>query len=373
MLVLIMLFLAFATAGCAQSPGSADVEDNGSQEGEDATATTRIITDMVGREVEIPVEVKTIVPLANTPRMITYLGLADRVVGASGMAFDTIGPVTAYAFATKELWKDLPLVGTDAMGATDYYPEEIIKLNPDVILCSYPKELSDEIQTKTGIPVVSVPLGNLFEEDYNEALRLLADVCGVSERAEEVVNYIDSCLADLAERAAQVPDEEKPPVLGAAATYKGSHGIEGVYINYAVFVALAANDVTEELTVDDFAEVDKEQIIKWDPVFIFLDSGGVGLVREDYKENPAFFAELQAFNNGKIFQYHSSTSYYTNLEIPLVNSYYVGSLIYPEQFADIDFAEKANEIFSFFLFVDDYLSVLENSGFGYQPVDLGAN
>ena len=359
-MLLVAILIAVAICGCADSSGKV---------AEDAART---ITDMLGREVEIPAEVKTIVPLGNTPRMITYLGLADSVVGFSGMAFKDINPVTAYAYANKDLWADVPIVGTDAMGATNYYAEEIIKINPDVILCSYAKELADEIQTKTGIPVVAVPMGTLFGEDYEEALRLLADVCGVPEKAEEVISFIGSCLDDLKARTADIPEEDKPSVLGAAATFRGVHDIRGVYVRYSVFETIAANDVTANITkADDAVELDKEKIIEWDPEYIFLDSGGVGLVREDYAKNPGYYAHLSAFQGDKVYQYPSSTSYYANVEIPLVNSYYVGSVIFPEQFADIDFEEKANEIFELFLGAKDYLGELEKSGFGYKKVTFG--
>jgi len=337
-------------------------------------ATTRMITDLVGREVEIPAKVESFVPLANTPRMITYLGLADKAVGIGGMDAENITPVTAYAYANKDLWADLPVVGTDAAGATDYYPEEIIRVNPDVILCSYAPDLADEIQTKTGIPVVSVPLGTLFGEDYEQALRLLADVCNVPEKAEEVITFINDCLQDLRTRTADVPDEDKPTVLGAAATFKGSHGIEGVYANYEIFKILHANDVTKDSTaLIDGVLVDKEQIIGWNPEYIFFDYTGLALVQEDFKKNPDFYAHLQAFQNGKLYQYPNATSYYSNVEIPLVNSYYIGSIIFPEQFKDLVFADKANEIFAFFLGDDDYLSKLENFGASYSAVTIGEN
>ncbi len=360
-LILVAVLLAAAVCGCADNSGVKAPE-----------GATRMITDMLGREVEIPEKVETIVPLANTPRMITYLGLAARAVGIGGMSFEEINPVTAYAYANKDLWADVPIVGTDAMGATDYYPEEIIKVNPDVILCSYTKELADEIQTKTGIPVVAVPMGTLFGEDYEEALRLLADVCGVPERAERVITFINDCLDDLKARTADIPEKDKPSVLGAAATFKGVHGIEGVYVKYTVFEAIAAKDVTADIaeTVDAVL-LDKEKIIEWNPDYIFLDSGGVGLVREDYAENTDFYALLTAFQGNRVYQYPSSTSYYSNVEIPLVNSYYVGSVLFPEQFADIVFEEKANEIFELFLGAKDYLSELEGSGFGYGKVIFG--
>ena len=271
-LILVMAFAVGLLAGCGSNneagiiPGSAD-------------SSTRTITDSLGREVEIPTAVERIVPLGNTPRMITYLGLADKVVGIGGMNRDNITPVTAYAYANKDRWANLPLVGTDAAGATDYYPEQIISVEPDVILCTYTAELADEIQTKTGTPVVAVPMGTLFEADYEEALRLLGDVCGVPDRAEEVISYIKDCLLDLKTRTAGVSDRDKPTVLGAAATFKGPHGIEGVYIKYAVFEAIDANDVTEGISDKSGGVLmDKEQVIGWDPQYIFFDSGGVGLV-----------------------------------------------------------------------------------------------
>lgn len=361
-LILIVVLLAGIACGCGDNAGKTPA------------AETRRITDMVGREVDIPLQVEKIVPLANTPRMITYLGLADRAVGIGGMSFDDITPVTAYAYVNKEGWADVPIVGTDSMGATDYYPEEIIKADPDVILCSYSRELADEIQTKTGIPVVAVPMGTLFGTDYEEALRLLADVCGVPERAERVITFINDCLQDLKARTAAVPEAAKPSVLGAAATFKGAHGIEGVYVQYAVFEALGANDVTADIAEKvDAVLLDKEKIIEWNPEYIFLDSGGVGLVKADHAENPDFYTHLTAVRQNRVYQYPSSTSYYSNVEIPLVNCYYVGSIVFPEQFADISFAEKADEIFELFLGVKGYLGELEGSGFGYGAVTLGGN
>ena len=339
---------------------------------ESADTGTRMITDSLGREVEIPNSVERVVPLANTPRMLVYLGLADKVVGISGFDEELLSPLQAYAYASKDLWADLPVVGTDAAGATDYYPEQIIQVDPDVILCTYTPELADEIQSKTGIPVIAVPMGTLFEEDYEEALRLLADVCGVSDRAEEVISYINGCLDDLAARTADVPDADKPTALAAAATFKGPHGIEGVYSKYAVFEAVAANDVTAGISdKSGGVMVDKEQVIGWNPDIIFFDYSGLELVKTDYAENPDFYAHLTAFQNGNIYQYPNSTYYYSNVEIPIVNSYYVANILYPEQFKDIVFEEKAAEVFEFFLGDGDYLSKLENAGAGYGKVALG--
>ena len=364
-----------ATEAPAAEPAAAEAPAAAEPAPEEA-AGPRTIVDALGREVEIPAEVGKIVALSNTPRMIVYLGLADRVVGYSGMKPEGITPLTAYAYVTKDLWADVPIVGTDAGGNTDYYPEMILAAAPDVIFCNYAEDVANDLQNQTGIPVVSVSQGNLFREDYNDALRTIAAVCGVEDRAEEVIGYIDGCLKDLDNRTAGIADADKPSALSAAATFKGVHGIEGVRIMDQVFEAVHAVNVAKQDTTANNStamEVDREQILVWDPEYIFCDFGGVKLVQKDAAENPDYYAKLQAYNNGRIYQYPSSTSYYSNLEIPLANAYFVGSILYPEQFADVDLNAKANEIFKFFLGEDDFMSVLEEYGASYGPVDFSVN
>lgn len=357
LLLLLSLLLSLAACGAKETDPS-------------STSETRTVTDALGREVVLPAKVERIVPLGNTPRMITYLGLADKVVGIGGMKWDDVTPLTAYAYAMKELWKDLPIVGTDSMGNTDYYPEQIISVQPDVILCTYTEDIVKDIETKTGIPVVAVSMGTLFAEDYDQSLRILGEACGVSERAEEVIAFIDTCLTDLQTRTADIPENEKPTVLSAAATFKGVHGIEGVRLSDPVLDVIHANNIAAQDGGSDAAIVDREQILAWDPDYIFCDFGGVALVREDEASDPGFYAQLKAYNDGRIYQHPSTTSYFSNLEIPLVNCYYIGSVLYPERFADVDISAKAEEIFSFLLGYENFMGELEAIGAYYGTIDF---
>ena len=86
LLAIIMVFTL-----CACGSDNNDTADNGTK------SETRTITDAVGRTVEVPVSVERIVPLGNTPRMISYLGLADKVVGI-GECEIAESPIQAYAY-----------------------------------------------------------------------------------------------------------------------------------------------------------------------------------------------------------------------------------------------------------------------------------
>lgn len=368
--LLLALAMVFALAACGKQQDANDKTDDSADTTE---PTTRVITDALGRQIEIPAEVKKIVPLGNTPRMISYLGLADIVVGIEECEIAT-SPIQAYAYPHVEKWSTLPNCGTNAMGETAYYPEQIMLANPDVILTTDNADVADNLQTQTGLPVVCVDQGSLFAESYEQSLRILADVCGVSDRAETLISYINSCLEDLAARSADIDISEKPTVLAAGATFKGGHSIDGVYTNYAVFEILEANDVAEEIAGQKGSSgvmVEKEQILAWDPEIIFFDSGSMGLVRADYAENPGYFEQLQAVRNGELYQWPNSTWHWSNVEIPLVSAYYVGCMLYPERFADVDFEAKASEIFDMFLGEPNYLEIINASGSGYGKVTLG--
>lgn len=71
----------------------------------------------------------------------------------------------------------------------------------------------------------------------------------MEERAEELIEYINATLADLNARTADIAEEDRPTVLSAAATFKGTHGIEGVRINDPVLDAINANNIAADSTL----------------------------------------------------------------------------------------------------------------------------
>jgi len=340
---------------------------NAFADGEEAQET-RIIVDGLGREVEVPASVKTIVTLGNASRMATYLGLADKMVTvANGDNNENV--VMAYGYYNHEMWSSLPVAASGGYGEIN--PEVILEADPDVILCTYEEDIVANIEDQLGRMVVAAPQGTLFGEDYELALRVFGDACGVSERAEEVIAFINGCLEDLNARTEEIPAEEKALILCAAATFRGGHGIEGIYANNAVLATINANDATiGYIDAAKGVEVDKEQIIAWNPEILVLDASNVGLVATQYEEDPDYFEAIDAVVNGNVYQWPNSTANYTNVEIPIVNAYYIGSIMFPEAFADVDFEAKAEEVFSFFLGNEGYLDVLNEAGMGYAQINF---
>lgn len=360
---------------------------------QEAEKETRTIVDVWNREVEIPVEVKSIVCLGSmAPRFAAYLDVVDMMVGAEDTDIQTESVRYDYSPVYHDQLKALPSVGAGGgSGENNAYPEQIIQLQPDVILAGFSAEASDELQKQTGIPVVSIRYRAqaFIDEGFHETLRLFAEVVGAEERCEEVLAFIDSCKDDLSSRTKDIPDAEKQKAYTGAVTFNGRHGFPFTYVNFPPFLAVNANNVADEFleTVTGEAansaaqsgtayvgqngfEVDLEQIIAWDPDIIFLDPGNMDLVNDECKTNPGFFDSLRAIQDGEVYTMPSSNSAGPNITYLLINAYYAGLVLYPEQFDDIVLADKAGEIMQAML-GEDFFSEMESGGLYYGKITIG--
>lgn len=357
-LAICFIVLVFAAIGCRRSELNTEEQ-------------TRIIIDASGREVEIPEIIDSIIPLANALRMMCYAQAQDLVVGVeSGEKERTL--IKAYNWINYDNWENLPIVGEGASGIYIPYEEVIVNVDPDVILCGYDKESAEELQTKTGIPVVVINTGTLFEDDYDESLRIIGEVCGKEARCEEIIRYIQAVSDDLKNRTKDIKNEDKPTVYAGAVTFKGSHGIEGTYANYPPFLAVNAKSIYETTdAASTGVTIDKELILKKNPDIIFLDPNNLSYVSTDYQNNPGFYTSLRAFQTGAVYAMPSYNLYHTNVEIALADCYYAGTVIFPEHFKDVNPVEKAKEIFAFMLGTPDYYQWLEDAGFGFGALSIG--
>ena len=168
---------------------------------DNAEGNTRIVTDTWGREVDIPESVETIVCLGSgAPRIAAYLGVMDMMVGAEDHDIKGESVLRDYSMVYHDELKNLPAVGAGGgSGANNGYAEQIITVQPDVILAGFSQEAAEELENQTGIPVVCVRYLsiNFVDESFYTAMRVFAEVVGKQERCEAVLKFIDDCKKDL--------------------------------------------------------------------------------------------------------------------------------------------------------------------------------
>lgn len=133
---------------------------------------------------------------------------------------------------------------------------------------------------------------------------------------------------------------------------RGGHGFASTEPTYAPFVFLNADNVAMGLGTGaanfSHASVAKEQLLLWDPAVIFLDIAGTRLPAsanglEQLRSDPVYQA-MTAVQSERVYGVFPYNFYNTNFESVFANSYYIGTILYPERFADIDPLVKAEEI-----------------------------
>ena len=399
MLALVMSLSLIACGGNnaandkANDKQNTSASDNTADAVQDTTPETRTVTDVWNREVEIPYEVKTIVCVGSmAPRFAAYLDVVDMMVGAEDSDIKGMSVRYDYSPVYHDQLKDLPSVGAGGgSGDNNAYAEQIIQLMPDVIIAGFNEEAAEELQRQTGIPVVSVRYRTqgFIDDGFYRAMRIFAEVVGAQERCEEVLDYIDACKADLNDRTKDIPDSDKLKAYTGAVTFNGRHGFAFTYVNFPAFTAVNANNVADEFLKsqtgdaadaaastgtayigNDGFEVDLEQIIAWDPDIIFLDPGNMDLVNDEYKNNPGFFDSLRAIQAGQVYTMPSTNSAGPNITYLLINAYFAGITLYPEEFADVNLTEKAGEIMELML-GQDFFSEMEAGGLYYGTIQIG--
>ena len=380
---LLALGMLAGAPGCGQSAQNGDTAAEDTQSAEtDAAETaetetaeadtdaagTRLITDSEGREVEIPEKVESIVCLnVGALRYTCYMQAQDLVIGVEDYEKEQ-SISRGYNYVNFELFQDLPVVGNNG----EHYPEEIIYADPDVIVMSaYDDSDADSLQEKTGIPVVVVPgSDSMMDEGAYETFRIMGELYGREDRAQELIDYMDSIKEDLETRTADVAEEDKLTAYVAGVSYKGAHGFEGTEAGYGPFAAINAKNLADETGQTGPFDIDPEQVLAWDPDVIFVDFNGLDMVNEDYASNPEYYEQLTAVQEGRVYSQISFRSSASNLDTALADTYYAASILYPEQFADVDPEEKAAEIFEMLL-GENFYEDLKANGYEFRQITIG--
>lgn len=343
------------TVGVALLAGCTPAAEPEASEPETVAAGGAItVVDMAGREVTLDEHPETLVNTGLAAgRISTYLGLADAIVGVeSNEPEATIS--RPYSYVHLDHFQSVPVIGQGGPGGSVPNVEALLEVNPDVVIADWPAEKADEISATTGIPVVVVTYAQIFDGQLAEALRIVGEVFDVSDRAEELITAMDAAQADLQERTAAIPEAERPTAYTGGVNSRGKQGFVGSYGMYEAFDLVNVINVVDETGTAGGVVVDLEQVLAWDPEYIFLNPENLGMMREDYLARPDVYDSLTAIQNGRVFSHIPFGNSKTNIELALADAYYTGTVVYPEQFADVDPVEKLNEFTELFLGVALY-------------------
>ena len=316
------------------------------------TVGSKNVTDMIGRDVEIPASVSNVV--ATSPPMTTVLYM---------IAPDKLKAVN-FQWTDDELkyvpgqYQNYPVVG-GWYGTQDGSYEEFIASEPDIVIESIDEggdgdaSTVKERQEKFGtIPVVAVK-DTTNVETIGESITFMGDVVGAQDKAKELNDFNDKYLNIVHDKASKLSDSDKKTVYYAQGDdglqTNPSHSTHGQLIDLVGGVNVA--DSLNQGNTTSGIQVSIEQVISWNPdVIITNDPEFYASVYD----NPNW-AKLDAVKNKEV--YLSPQSPFKWFDRPVGANMIIGvpwtaKVIYPDDYNDINMVDATKEFYSNFYHFD---------------------
>lgn len=353
------------------------------------------VEDSLGREVTIDRNKvnKVVCVGAGALRLYSYIGDMNKIVGAEDIdrnqdnadlslfgAKGFRGISRPYYDYNKDYLKTVLTVGLGGPRNQNAETEKILAANPDLIISQYlDVEKANKLSADTDTPVILVKYGNnhnVFDETLYQSFTILGKVLNKEARAKEVVDYIKAQKELLATYKVNATEAEKNTTfyIGCLGNW-GTQDILSTSLQYTAFNAVGVKYALDSSAVITDGKITLEKLVEVDPDVIILDAAGIStFLSTTYAEHKDVIDNLSAVKNGKVYVQMPFNAYYTNIEISIMNAFYIAKLAYPSTTSSIDIAAKSTEILAKFLGEGATYDLVKNMQYsygGYGVYNLG--
>ena len=328
-----------------------------------ASAQSVVVTDMVGRQVEIvPGSYTRVVCIgAGALRLYSYINGSDLLCGVEDIenktlqnrpkVFDSVA--LPYHIAYGDVFASLPSCGVGGPQAQTAEAEKILSCNPDIVISEYEDvDKSNALQEQLGVPVITLKPGqSVFADPFKDTLRLLGKVFGKENRAEDIIAFVEAEAAEISTRTAGVAEDQKPSVYICGLGNWGTTNHLMTSPNFPLFEVAGVKNVLTDLATKGNQSIEKEKFVAIgsDIDIMIIDAAAVKNIRPLYAEDSTMFDSVKAWKEGEVYLQLAFNAYYTNYELALADTWFIAKSVYPQLFGDIDMNAKLDEITKIFL------------------------
>lgn len=300
----------------------------------------RTHTDSIGRKSNLPYPLERISPSGNLSQMMLYALCPEKMIGLSAKLSENAMDYLLDGIG------ELPEFGTFYGKKANLNKEALIVANPEVIIDigDYKegiKEDLDVLEKQLGIPVVFI---EGFLENTGDTFRKLGEYTGDEEKAEMLAEYADRAIAYAKEKREEI---ETPVRVYYSSSTDPQSGIPSGNFHAEVIELVGGENVIPSTFSSGANQISMEQLLIWNPEVILLaDEQAYATVMTD-----ARWKGIDAVINGRVYLI-------PNLPYPFIDNppavnriigiYYLGVLLYPELYQDIDLVEEMIEFYDLF-------------------------
>lgn len=303
------------------------------------------VTDLAGKTVQIPADVKHVACISGPSYEKTFLA------GGS----DKIAMITSFALDMPWAVKIIPDLGKKAVQTTELDPniEELMKANIDLVFFwDYDKPIAK--MNEVGIPVLTTTqivnitnkpdIRKKFTEGFKGEVNLFGDVFGPDgqKKAKDYDRYFDEKVDKIVSVTSKIPESERPRVYYAGGTNALKTQGQNTYTNWWVEMA-GGNFVSKDITQQK-ADVTIEQVATWNPDIIMMGRmNSTDPVLKDSK-----WQDIKAVKNNKVYLCPEGVFYWDYSSEGILLLEYLAKTFYPDKFKDLDMIDEIKEFYSRF-------------------------
>ena len=380
-----LLSLAACGAAPAETPAATEAPTEAPVEATEAPAETPTesaeitVTDLIGREITVkPGSYQRVVCIgAGALRLYSYIGDVSLLCGVEDIDNETLSErpkmfdsvARPYVLAHSDMFASLPSCGVGGPNAQSPEAEKILTCEPDIVISLYgDADKANALQEQLGVPVVTLMSGpdSVFDERFNESVRLLGTIFEESEKAETLIGFI----------AAERAEEDKPAVYICGLGNWGTTNHLMTAQDYVSFRVANVKNVVSGLGAPGAQPIEAEKFVALgeDMDAMIFDAAAVKNIKPLYAEDPTMFDTCRAWREGEAYLQLAYNAYYTNYEIALINTWFAAKTAYPDRFEDVDMTEVTDRVTTAFLGkpLAEEIYACPNSFGGYQKIDTAA-
>lgn len=302
------------------------------------SAEARIITDMAGRQVNVPEQIKKVY-VNHQPGVILIHSLDLDLL--AGWAFNLLPAEKPYI---PEKYHSLPVLGTIG-GNNSGNREVIMAARPDIaIMFTYldntTKGLADDFQRSTGIPTV---MADMTINNIPAVYRFIGKIINREEKAEKLAGYCEKVIEKSKQFNGILNNSDKIKVYYA----QGPKGLisspSGCSHAEVIDMAGGFNVVDRNNPSDGRISVNMEQVMMWNPDVILL-ADRIHSAAPEEKDPVKLLNSLhdgwkniKAVKEGRV--YFVPCTPYNILDMPpsvnrAIGILWLGELLYPGKFTE---------------------------------------
>lgn len=346
-LLSVSLFTACGNKATTESTNSSSTQTTEASSTKEANSSTTI-TDMAGRSVEIPDEIKSVYSANPISAIYLYTIVPDKLAGWNYELNDIEKSIIL------EKYQSLPNFG---MGDAVNY-EAVIAASPTIALSATTindgtTDDADKLSKKLGIPVV------VIDSDLTkapEAYRFLGELFDTEDDAEKLASYAEQTFKDIDN--ADIPDDKKVTIYYGNGEDSLDTAPRGSSHAQIIEMVRATNVADLELGDGSRVQISPEQLIAWNPDVILVNgepkSNLAGSSAADALMANDKYSELKAVKDKMVLG--APNAPFSWVDRPpgpnrIIGARWLAKKIYPE-YLDYDVDTEVKSFFKLFYHVD---------------------